>query len=118
MKRTQSGVSLSGLLVAAVILAVLAMVGMKVFPNMVEYFNIVKAVKKIANDPAAQDSVTAVRRAFENQSAIDDFKSITGQDLEISKEGGKLVVSFAYEARIPLVANVSLLIDFQGSSAE
>jgi hypothetical protein len=38
------------------------------------------------------------------------------QDLEITKEGNEIVVSFAYEKRIPLFYNISVLIDFAGSS--
>jgi len=118
MKRTQSGVSLSGLLVAAVILALVALLGMKVLPELIEYFGIVKAVKRIASDPSSQDSVAAVRRAFDSQATIDNIKAIKAQDLEITKNGGQLEISFAYQSQIPLFGNVSLLIDFQGSSSE
>lgn len=118
MKRKQSGVTLSGLLVAAVIVALLALLGMKVTPEVIEYYQIVKAVKKIKNDPAAQDSVAQVRRSFENQATIDNITAITPQDLDITKDGGQLLVSFAYERRVHLFGNVSLLLDFQGSSEE
>lgn len=118
MKNKQSGVSLGGLLVSAVILAMVALLGMKVVPSVVEYFNIVKAVKKISSGDTAQSSLAEVRKAFERQATIDDFKSVAGQDLDISKEGGQLVISFAYEQRIPLFTNVSLLIEFEGSNQE
>lgn len=118
MKRKQSGVTLSGLLIAAVILALLALLGMKVAPEVMEYYQIVKAVKKIKNDPAAQDSVAQVRRTFENQATVDNITAITAQDLDISKESGQLVVSFAYERRVHLFGNVSLLLDFQGSTED
>lgn len=118
MKGKQSGVTLSGLLIAAVILSLLALLGMKVVPEVIEYYQIVKAVKKIKNDPAAQDSVAQVRRAFENQATIDNITAITPQDLDISKDGGRLVVSFAYERRVHLFGNVSLLLEFQGSTEE
>lgn len=118
MKRKQSGVTLSGLLLTAVVVAMLALLGMKVAPEVIEYFQIVKAVKKIKNDPGAQESVAKVRRAFEDQATIDNISVITPQDLDISKESGQLVVSFAYERRIHLFGNVSLLLEFQGSTEE
>ena len=61
-------------------------------------------------------TVADVRKAFERHQAIDDFTAIGPQDLEIAKDGGELVISFAYEKRVPLFYNVSLLIDFAGSS--
>ena len=42
---------------------------------------------------------------------------LTAADLEITKEGGELVISFAYTAKVPLFKNASLVFDFEGSSA-
>jgi hypothetical protein len=118
MKRKQSGVSLSGLLGAAVVLAMLALLGMKVGPEFMEYFQIVKAVKKITHEPGEKNSVAEVRKAFERHATVDNIRAISADDLEISKDGGALVITFAYERRVPLFANVSLLFDFQGSNQE
>jgi hypothetical protein len=115
-RKKQAGVSISGLLVWSVVIAMIALLGMKVTPAVIEYFQIVAAVKAVSNDPGAKTSVAEARKAFDRRSTIDDFKSITAQDLDITKDGGDLVVSFAYENRVPLFANVSLLIYFEGSS--
>lgn len=58
-----------------------------------------------------------VREAFTRRADMDDVKSVTAQDLEITKEGGELVISFKYENKVPLFKNVSLVFDFEGSSA-
>jgi Tfp pilus assembly protein FimT len=113
----QRGVSLSGLLMAAVLLAVVALLGMKVVPEVIEYFQIVKAVKAVAGDASARNSVADARRAYERYVTVDNITSVTAQDLDISKDGGNLVISFSYEKRIHLFGNVSLLLDFEGSSA-
>jgi hypothetical protein len=118
MKRKQAGVSLSGLLVSAVILALVALLGMKVAPEVIEYFQIVKAVKTMAGDPKAKTSVAEARKAFDRQANIDNISAITSQDLDIAKDGDRLVVSFEYERRVPLFGNASLLLDFQGSSED
>ena len=60
MRKKQAGVSLSGLLVAAVIIATVSMLGMKVIPSVIEYFQIVGAVKAVANDPTAKDRKSVV----------------------------------------------------------
>lgn len=114
--KKQAGVSLSGLLVWSVIIAMLALLGMKVTPVVIEYFQIVSAVKAVTNDPGAKSSVAEARRSFERRATIDNIASITSQDLDITKDGNELVISFAYEKRVPLFANVSLLLDFEGSS--
>jgi len=118
MKRKQAGVSLSGLLVSAVILAVVALLGMKVVPEFMEYYQIIKTVKKVAADPGATNSVAEARKAFDRQATVDYISVITSEDLDIAKDGDRLVISFAYERRVPLFANASLLLDFQGSSED
>jgi hypothetical protein len=118
MKKRQLGVSLSGLLMSAVILAVLALLGMKVVPEYLEYFQIIKTLKAVSNDPSAKTSVSEVRKGFDRRANIDNITAIAAADLDVSKDGGDLLISFAYERRVPLFANVSLLLDFQGSSKE
>jgi hypothetical protein len=50
---------------------------------------------------------------------VDDFTKVEPADLEITKDdSGGLLVSFAYVDKIPLFANVSLSIDYEGSSAK
>lgn len=112
----QHGVALTGLLVWGVIIALVAVLGMKVGPEYFEYYKVVKACKAIAGNSTGQ-TVPDIRKAFDRHADIDLIKVINGADLDISKDGNDVVVSFAYESRVPLFANVSLLIDFQGSSS-
>jgi hypothetical protein len=116
MKR-QRGVSLSGLLLGIAIIIPAALLGMKVTPSIIEYYKIKKAVMSVGQDSALQSaSVGEVRKAFGKHAEIDNFKTITALDIEVTKEGGQLVVAFAYQDKIPLFANVSLVIDYEGSS--
>ena len=115
----QRGVSLGGLMVGGVIFALLALLTMKVLPEWIEYGKIVKVVKATAADSGLKDAPLAqVRASFEKRADIDVIKSVTAQDLKISKGGGELTISFAYTKKIPLFANVSLFFDFEGSSAK
>lgn len=112
----QSGVSLSGLLFWGVVLALIAILGMKVAPAYVDYFSALKAVKEVAAT-AAGKTVVDIRADFSKHQIAGYFKDVQSSDLEVSKRGNEVVISFSYEKRIPLFLNVSLLIDFQGSSA-
>jgi hypothetical protein len=105
------------ILVILILVVVGALIGMKVTPAYIEYFTIKKAIAAITQSGELRGgSVAEVRRAFENRANIDDITSVQPQDLEITKDGSEVVISFAYEKRIPLFYNVSLLIDFAGSS--
>jgi hypothetical protein len=112
----QRGVALSGLLVWGVIIAVVALLGMKVGPEYLEYYKVLKACKVIASASSGK-TVPEIKAAFDRQADIDVIKVIKGADLDVSKDGNDIVLSFGYESRVPLFYNVSLLIDFQGSSS-
>lgn len=115
----QRGLTLIGLIVICILLAMVALLIAKVAPDVEEYFAIVKDVKATAQDPAArQASVVEIRRIFDKRKMIDNVTAIGGDDLDISKEGNDLVISFAYSRKIHLTGPVSLVIDFEGSSAK
>ena len=44
------------------------------------------------------------------------ISSISGKDLEVTKENEKLVIRFAYDKEIPLVEPVYLLLKYKGRS--
>jgi hypothetical protein len=95
----------------------IAILAMKVAPEYMEYGAVVKAVKATATDASLKEaSVAQVRTAYSRRAEMDNVKSITPQDLDITKEGGELVISFAYTRKVPLFHNVSLVFDFAGAS--
>jgi len=112
----QRGVALSGLLFWGIIIALVAVLGMKVGPEYLNYFSVLKAVKSVASSSSGK-TVAEIRAAYGKQADTGYFKTVEPADLDISKDGNDVVISFAYESRIPLFANIALLIDFQGSSS-
>jgi hypothetical protein len=107
----------AGVLALLVGIIFLAIIGMKMVPAYIEYFTIKKAVAAITQGGQLRNATVAdVRKAFELRQAVDDFTSVGPKDLEITKDGNEIVISFAYEKRIPLFYNISVLIDFAGSS--
>ncbi len=112
----QRGVTITGLLFWGVIITLVAVLGMKVGPEYLDYYKILKSVKTVANN-AAGKTVPQIRADYDKQADINYITSLKGNDLDISKEGNAVVIAFSFERRIPLFYNVSLLIDFEGSSA-
>lgn len=112
----QRGVALSGLLIWGVIIAAVAMLGVKVVPEVIEYYKIRKDVISTAKD-ATGKTVAEIRVAYSKYAEVDHIQTVVPADLDISKEGNEVVVAFSYEKRIPLFSNVSLLIEFNGTSA-
>src|SRR6185369_17099448 len=112
----QRGVALSGLIFWGIIFILVAVLGMKVTPSVIEYSKILKDVKATSAKMGPESTVADVRNTFDRFAEI-DMLEFSAKELEISKDSGKIVIEFAYEKRIPLFWNVSLLIDYKGSSA-
>jgi Domain of unknown function (DUF4845) len=109
----QRGLTLIGLLFWGILVAVVALVVIRVLPTINEYTTIQRAVKKIAQD--SPGTVPEIRKAFERQQNIEySISSIGPQDLQISKENDKVVIRFEYNKEIPLVEPVYLLIKYSG----
>jgi hypothetical protein len=113
--RHQRGVTLFGLMFWAILIGMTALVVMRVLPTVNEYYTILRAVEKIAKEGGS--TVPEIRNAFERQKQIEySISSISSKDLQITKENEQVVVSFAYDKEIELVAPVYLLIKYEGRS--
>ena len=112
--RGQRGLSLFGLMIAAALIILVAIVAMRVVPSALEFMAIRGAVEKIVTSGAT--TPRDLQQAFDRFAAVDDIKAIRGSDLIIEKLDTGTVVSFAYEKRVPLMGPVSLVIDYHGSS--
>ena len=115
MYRRQLGLSMTTFLVAAIVLVFGALGGMMVGPAYLEFSKVKKAVAAIAAE-GRSSSVGEVQKAFDRRAQIDDINVIAGADLDVTKEGGEVVVSFAYTKKVPLFSNISLTIEFSGAS--
>ncbi len=111
-KSKQRGISFFGLVFVGAIVAMTGVVAAQVFPTLLEY----QAISKAAQKAAEGNSVVEIRSTFDRMQAIDDFKAITGKDLEITKEGDKVVVKFAYEREIHLTGPAWLTLKYSGRS--
>lgn len=109
----ERGVSLSGLIAVLAVMGVVAVLALKVVPSYAEYRTIKDAIVKAK---AGGGSVREIQNAFDKHAEINDVSAIRGRDLIISRESGDTEISFAYEKRIPLVGNVTLLIDYAGTT--
>jgi Domain of unknown function (DUF4845) len=111
----QRGISLIGLLFWAVLIAMVAVVAMRALPTVNEYLTIQRTVNKIATSGAT--TVPELREAFDRQKDVEySITTISGKDLNITKENDRVVIRFAYEKEVELFGPVFLLIKYEGRS--
>ncbi|MFL6674884.1 MAG: DUF4845 domain-containing protein [Massilia sp.] len=111
--KDQRGVSLSGLIVLLVVLGGAALVAIKVVPTWVEYR---AARDAIVTAKGAGGSVAEMKTSFGKNAEINNISTISSKDLVFSKDSGETEISFAYEKRVPLTGNVSLVIAYAATT--
>lgn len=111
-KSGQRGITMIGILFVGVVLAGAGVLTAQVVPTVMEFQTILKAVNKAKEG----NTVPEVRMIFDKTASIDNISSISGKDLEITKENDKVVVSFAYEREIHLTGPAFLTLKYSGKS--
>jgi hypothetical protein len=112
-RNSQRGVSLSGLIFVLAIVGAIAVFGMRTVPSFLEY----RAIKNsIAVAKASGGSVQEMRSSFDKNADVGYITTLAGRDLIFTRDNGTVEISFAYEKRLPLAGNVSLVIDYSGTT--
>jgi hypothetical protein len=109
----QRGLSLWGVILGLGLVGFVGVSAAKLLPAYTEYFS----VKKIFNQMESSGSLPAmsvrdIRMEYEKRNAIEDVKSVRGDDLEITKAGGETVLSASWSAKVPMFGNLSACLDF------
>jgi len=116
ISKKQQGISLSGLMIWSFVLILVSIVGMKLIPAYIENATIKRTLLSIATESNLRTNNEEIRQSFNRRASIDNIKAINGQDIVIDKKSDKVVLSANYSVKIPLLANISLYIDFTAAS--
>ncbi|MBA2964162.1 DUF4845 domain-containing protein [Ramlibacter sp. MAH-25] len=108
LRSRQGGISFIGLIFVIAVLACVGVLVAQAIPTMLEYQAVVKAIERSKDGANPQE----VRVAFEKASAVDDIKSVTPKDLEITKQGDRNVVKVAWNKEIHMFGPAFLLLKY------
>jgi Domain of unknown function (DUF4845) len=105
----QKGMTFIGLVLVIAAIICFAVLGMKITPAYLEFMNVKKAVKKAASEGGSKKEMSD---AFDRSANIDNITVVKGSDLVVNGEN----VSVQYQVVVPIVANASVLLDFDAAS--
>ena len=112
LKSRQAGASMFTVILFVAVLGVLGMIGIQIFPGVIEYQACLKAINRAKDE----NSVAAVRSSFDKMADVNMISSITSKDLTITRNGDQTQVSFAYEREYHLVGPAWLTMKYTGES--
>ena len=113
----QRGVSMLGFMFVAIAVIIVAVLAMKLVPAYIEFYSVKKILNAMGQDSETKSmSNNEIRNAFSKRASVGYVTVVKPEDLNIERSGGNMVISTEYEYRAPLVANISLVVDFKASS--
>jgi len=115
MQTRQRGLSMIGFLFVAAVVVTCVMIGFRVLPSYIEFYSVQKALQQALAD--AQDLTAAeVRKAFQKRADAGYIESVSGRDIEVVKSKNEVTASASWTRKLPMVANVSLLLEFEATA--
>lgn len=119
MRKNQQGMTFFGVIFVGVALVGGAILVMQLIPPYLEFWSVKKIITTMANDSSLAGATPAeIRKSFDKRAGIDNVNVIKGSDLEITKDRGQSVVTASYSVTVPVVGNLSALMEFRASTQE
>ena len=113
--RKQQGLTLIGFIFMAALVAGAGILIFRAVPIYNEYFTLQKILKSI--DVGNQDATPVqIRNQFDLKASADYVYDVKARDLDITKENGRIVISYPYTRTIPVAGNVSILFAFEANN--
>jgi hypothetical protein len=114
----QRGMSFGGFIFSAFLLVICAIFGFRLIPAYIQDATINSTFNEISRDPNMQNATTHdILESFDRRSSVDDITAIKSSDIIITSDGGRPVLSASYSVRVPVAGNISLILEFNPSSA-
>lgn len=114
MQHRQRGMTFLGIVVLVIVVGAWIYAGIRLTPKYLEYMRVAATLEKVRdeyeNNPGTTDFM--LRKAVERHFDIEMVEVITSHDIEIRREGGTFFMRAAYSDTVPLVSNVSFLVEF------
>ena len=112
----QRGLSMMGFLFVAAVVIVVVMVGFRVMPAYIEYYSVRKALEQALNDAKDLNSTAEIRTAFQRRVDAGYIESVSAKDIEVTKNKNEVTASVGWTRKLPMVANASILLEFDASA--
>jgi len=114
MRRGQQGLTLMSFVVVLLVLGCIAYLAMRVVPAYLEYFQVVKAMEGVAQEPGVETmDPTRMHSLLGRRFDIGYVETIQDKDVKIIRDTNGTRLSVDYDVRKPVVSNVDLIIHFE-----
>ncbi len=117
LKSRQRGVTIWGMFMISLMVVFFALLLFKLIPPYLQDLKVNAALDSIEQEASGSgmskpEIIVALRKRFD----IDDIEHVDPADITIQRRGVFIVIDIEYEAVVPLVLNISALLEFNHSA--
>jgi len=116
--RKQRGATVMGMIFIAGMVGAGLTLAAKLVPAYLEFMSVKKVLDSMATSGDLKTlSPKELRASFFKRAKIDNISSVKPEDIAIERDGNQSMVTVEYSLKVPVVANVSICMDFSASSS-
>ncbi len=113
MRHRQSGMSVIGMLVIAIMVGFFAMCAMRMVPPYMEYLTVKKIVSETATEfDAGEGTIPDLRRRISNLFNTNQIYALSPRDVKVYRKEGKTYIDASYEVRTPVFGRIDSIMNF------
>ena len=117
--KQQRGMTTIGFILIIGMIAFFTAIGVKLVPMYIEYYSVKSILKTVQGESeTASKSAAEIEETIVKRLQINEIHRVTKNDITITKDGKKVIIEIAYEARIPLFGNIDVVGDFKDNRVE
>jgi hypothetical protein len=107
----------ASMMMIGVLIGLIAITLIKLYPAYYDDFAVKSALQGVAEDPkASKMSPKEIRNAIARRLDVNRIDSVKEENIEISKDEGKVTVAINYEVRISMYGNLDAVATFAHST--
>ena len=111
--KRQSGMSIPGMLIIAIMTGFYVMCAVKLMPHYTEYLTIKDIITKVAAEhQPGTTTVGQVRRRIDALFNTNQIYAIKASEVEVYRKEGKTFIDGSYEARLSIVGRIDAVLKF------
>jgi hypothetical protein len=111
-RQRQSGMSLLGMLIIAIMAGFYIVCGIRLSPHYFEYLTVRDILIKVADESQPGATSGQIRRHIGNLFNTNGIYAMKSTDVEIIRKDGKTILDGSYEARVPIIGRIDAVMRF------
>lgn len=118
LRKAQQGLTIVGFLLVAAVVVIFAMVGFRVVPSYVEYYAVKRSLEDTMRGGAVDpNNPLPFRKELERRLQTSYVENVKAADAILTRNGTQIVAELAWERRLPMFGNASILLEFETTAA-